>query len=106
MSSLYWIADSTAINFSSPENWSTTSGGTPSYTVPDSGTDIFFDSSSGNCLFDTTVNVNNISLLSGYTGTVTQKSYSFISEGDVQISDGVFMCGSSSVEIKGTLTVE
>lgn len=102
----YWIAASTA-NWNSTLNWSTTSGGAGGASVPGSGDiAIFNGSGTGNCTINATVNVAGFSIVSGYTGTISQGANT-VTVGTSHFSQaaGTFTGGSVTIDINGTFTL-
>ena len=71
--------------------------------MPGSGDNVVFDSgySTGNCTINTNVNVQGISINSGYTGTITQSSGNTVTVGSDGYSqaDGTFSGGNSAITI-------
>jgi hypothetical protein len=75
MASLYWITGGTGNWGPVAGNWSLTSGGVSSGTIPTTTTDVFFDGNSGTGTSTHTGNVNVGSLTcTGYTGTLAINS--------------------------------
>jgi hypothetical protein len=110
MSDKYWVAAINS-NFNSSINWSSSTGGSPGASVPDSSDTAYFDGAGlGSCSLDTTVNVEGIRVTSGYTGVISQAGNPII----IGISDASFEGGyfkgdsspfSSLITIYGSLYV-
>jgi len=101
----YWVG-SVVSNWNNILNWSTTSGGLPGASVPGSSDAVIFDiGSSGNCSIDATVNVASITVLAGYTGTISQNANTISIGGAATFSGGSFSGSSANVTIVGTFTL-
>ncbi len=102
----YWIATSTA-NWNSTSNWSTTSGGSGGASVPGSGDIAIFNNIRvGSCTINATVNVAGISIVSGYTGTISQGSNNItVGSSNYSQAAGTFTGGSGTIDINGTFSL-
>jgi len=101
----YWVATS-AGDWNSAANWSTTSGGSGGASVPGSGDDVFFTSArNGNCTLNAGVNVASMNL-GGYTGTIAQASGISVTvgSGGWTQSSGTFIGGNSAIDNNGSFT--
>ena len=121
--SRYWIASSTA-NWNDAANWSTSSGGSGGASVPGTSDDVYFNSAkNGNCTIDANVSINGMDI-GGYTGTITNTTYSFTVSANnyytqssgtfnggsgtltfnsrLSMTGGTFNSGSGTVDINGT----
>ncbi|MBM3881161.1 MAG: DUF2341 domain-containing protein [Verrucomicrobia bacterium] len=102
----YWVATS-AGDWNSAANWSTTSGGSGGASVPGSGDDVFFTSArNGNCTLNAGVNVASMNL-GGYTGTIAQASGISVTvgSGGWTQSSGTFIGGNSAIDNNGSFTL-
>lgn len=101
----YWLGTTTSFN--STSNWSTTSGGASGASVPGSSDIAIFNLGGvGNCTFDVNVNVAGISVLSTYTGIISQGAFTFtIGTSNATFSGGTFTGGSQAITSNGTLTI-
>jgi hypothetical protein len=123
---LYWVA-TTSSNWNNTANWSTSSGGSSCSCIPGEWDRVFFDNNgNGNCIVNANILVTSISI-NGYTGTITQGSYTLTSkssgyfiqnsgtftggsgtitfESIVTISGGTFSGGSGNIDINNTFTI-
>ena len=121
--SRYWVSASSS-NWNNTANWSTSSGGSGGASVPGTSDDAYFNSArNGNCSIDATVSINGMDI-GGYTGTITNTTYSFTVSANnyftqssgtfnggssnitinlrLSISGGTFTCGTGTVDINGT----
>ena len=101
----YWLGVTTSFNNTS--NWSTSSGGASGASIPGSADIAIFDGAGlGNCTFDANVNVAGISVLVGYTGTISQGAFTFtIGTSNAIFSGGTFLGGSVNITCNGSLTI-
>ncbi|HVR02929.1 MAG TPA: hypothetical protein VMT47_12405 [Polyangia bacterium] len=84
--------------------WSTTSGGATGTTAPSAADNVVFDGNgTGDCtlspLSGTATRVNQITVQSGYTGTMTQAAQGLSLSGAFTLSGGTFVTGGSSLTI-------
>ena len=102
----FWIATSTS-NWNSTANWSTTSGGLSGASVPLSSDIATFNGSGvGSCTINATVNVAGISVVSGYTGTISQGAFVItIGTSNASFAAGTFTGGSLAIICNGTFTL-
>jgi hypothetical protein len=102
----YWIGGA-GDNFTDDTKWSLSSGGNNDTTTP-GATDIANFSGGGNtnCSFSAAVNVGGFKILSGYTQTVTQSTYTLtVGADNFSEADGAFAGGSGSITINGNWTL-
>ncbi len=120
----FWIAGA-ASNWNDANNWASSSGGAGGAGIPGSGDVAIFDGSGlGDCNIDVNVDVQGISIRSGYVNTVSQNSFTIdigtsgfvqadgnfsggtarilISQGTYTLSGGAFTSTSDTIEISGT----
>jgi len=85
--SVYWVS-ATEKAWSSGD-WSYTSGGASGASAPTSSDSVVFDSNGvGNCNLDGSIDVANLDIGSGYSGTVDAGSYQMSVSGDVDLTGG------------------
>ena len=102
----YWVAAS-ASNWNSTANWSTTSGGAGGASIPGSADIAIFDASRiGDCALDAIVNVAGISIVAGYTGTITQGAVT-VTVGSTAYTqaDGTFAGSAASITVNGAFSL-
>ena len=103
----YWIGG-TAGNFNDGTRWSTASGGANNTTAPGAADLATFDGNGlGNCAMTATVNVAGISIVSGYTGTITQNAGIGVTVGASNYNQaaGTFAGGNAAIAMNGTFTL-
>lgn len=85
--------------WSDPGNWSTNA-------VPTNVDDVIFDgTSTANCDIDVSADVNNLSILTGYTGTITDLGNGCLVNNDFVMDDGTYDAGSASFDVVGFTTI-
>lgn len=102
----YWVNQTTG-NWSDTANWSETSGGTGGATVPTTGEAAVFDgvnSSNGNVVFDTNVDLKALDFQSGYSGTITQSSYTITTTTTLNLI-GSSLTASAAISSAGTFSL-
>ncbi|GHN01856.1 hypothetical protein WSM22_33450 [Cytophagales bacterium WSM2-2] len=102
----YWVG-ATNSNWNTASNWNTVSGGGGATGLPGTGDDVIFD---GNGLVDCNINANisvaTITVLVGYTKTISQANTRTITTtGAVSWSGGTFTGGNSNISVAGTFTL-
>ncbi|MGB0523373.1 MAG: T9SS type A sorting domain-containing protein [Flammeovirgaceae bacterium] len=66
----YWVASSNGL-WNNTTNWATSSGGAGGASVPTTSDNVIFDENGlGDCTIGLSITVNNLSINSGYTGTL------------------------------------
>jgi hypothetical protein len=97
----YWIATTTA-NWNSTLNWSTTSGGAGGASVPGSADVAIFNAAKvGSCTINANVNVLGISIVSGYTGTISKGTFTMtVGTTGYSQAAGTFSGGSGTISAK------
>ncbi|HEY2348169.1 MAG TPA: hypothetical protein VGH64_04090, partial [Puia sp.] len=101
----YWIS-AIASNWNNIANWSNVSGGAGGFSVPVAGDNVTFNNvRRGNCTIDIAVNISNLTINAGYTGTITQGAHAIIISNDAVFSAGHFLGGSSNFTIGGNFTL-
>lgn len=85
--------------FNDIANWSTTSGGAGGASVPVAGDIAIYDSNSGDCSFDINVDVLGLTT-TGYTGTITQGSYTLnVGSSNINWDNGSFAGSNTGASI-------
>ena len=103
----YWVASS-AGNWSSTANWSTTSNGAGGASVPTSANLAVFDggsasSKSGTCTIDVAAAAGELSMTTGYLGTVVFGANDLTVTGDADLrSGGAFTSTTGRLVLSGT----
>ena len=69
----YWVGPNGG-GFNNGGNWANTSGGAGGAGSPGSSDKAIFDQGANNCDINVDINVQGISITSGYSGTITQTS--------------------------------
>lgn len=104
MANRYWVA-STDGTFSSSSNWSISSGGSSGASVPDATTVAIFDSNGvGRCILTSNIEILDLVVSSGYTGSMVQGS-SIMSMRDATFAGGSFSGGSGSIIVSNALNL-
>jgi hypothetical protein len=104
MANRYWVA-STDGTFSSSFNWSTSSGGSSGASVPDTTTVAIFDSNGvGRCILTSNIEILDLVVSSGYTGSMVQGS-SVMSMRDATFAGGSFSGGSGNIIVSNALNL-
>jgi len=95
----YWMADA-AGDFSTGSNWS-------GATCPGTGDVAIFDGAhTGDCNLDTTVNVDGLKILTGYTGTITQGGNPVVTGNTGYTQEaGAFSGSTGNIEIDGPFSL-
>lgn len=103
MAERYWVS-SDASGFSS-SNWSNESGGSSGASVPGEFDNVYFDGNGvGDCVFDTSVEVQNFNLQATYPGLIDQGINS-LTIYNATFSGGRFLGGSGPIYINGTFSL-
>src|SRR5262249_8205726 len=99
---LYWVATA-AGNWSSPANWSTSSGGVGGAGPPMVTESAVFDGNgTGNSTIDKAVTMSSLTINSGYTGTITTNTASGVTlTNDFTQNAGTLTLGGSSITLQG-----
>ncbi|QOI98223.1 MAG: T9SS type A sorting domain-containing protein [Flammeovirgaceae bacterium] len=118
----FWVAGIASF-WNDPANWSTTSGGAGGASVPGAADRAIFDANGvGNSIINTSISVQGIQLLSGYSGTLIQQAGFTITIGttgfsqaagtfvgsnaDIDINSGLFtLSGGTFISTSGTLFI-
>lgn len=97
MAVFYWVPGGTG-NWSSPTNWSNSSGGAAGSTIPGAGDAVLFNSSSGSGTATLDTNFTILTLnMSGFTGTLA-----FSTNTISLASTGIIYTGSTTFTVTGT----
>lgn len=104
----YWISSSTG-NWNSASNWALSSGGTGGASVPNSSTNVIFDSGgNGDCIINAAVDIASLTMNIGHTGTVDNNlsPQTILIRGDVNLlaPTGVVNMGSATWTVNGHWT--
>lgn len=115
----FWVGPAGA-NWSDPNSWAATSGGTSGASVPGTGDDVFFDANGNtNSTIDTGVafggTIQSLTISSGYTQTITlnrslTNQITGGTDGTLTISGGTLAMGANDVSVEqlvvsgGTIT--
>jgi hypothetical protein len=104
----YWISSGGTANFNNPSNWSITSGGTGGASAPGaSDIAIFNGSGVGPCTINAASNVAGISILAGYTGTISFNSGITLTIGASGFSQasGTFTGNNGNITLNGSFSL-
>jgi hypothetical protein len=102
----YWIGSGGSISWNSTANWSTTSGGAPGASYPQSNDTAYLSAGTGKCSFNINVSVKRLEVLSGYTDSILQNTYTLtIGQGGASFNSGIFQGGSASITSSGAITI-
>lgn len=102
----YWVATQSG-NWSDQNNWSTSSGGSPTGGIPQAGDRVYFDGfGNADCSVDVSVDLKKLEILTGYSSVVQLAGYSCtVGNEGLTIGSGTFDCGGSQVSIEGDLEI-
>jgi len=102
----YWVAAS-ASTWNNTANWSTTSGGSGGASVPGFADIAIYDASLvGDCTIDAAVNVAGMSIVSGYTGTITQGAIAItVGASAYNQAGGTFTGSASAITVNGAFSL-
>ena len=101
----FWVS-ATPSNWNNTANWSNVSGGAGGFSVPAAGDAVTFNNvRRGNCTIDIPVNITDLTINAGYTGTIIQGAHTIIISDDAVLSAGQFLGGSSNITISGNFTL-
>jgi Secretion system C-terminal sorting domain len=96
-------------NWNNTLNWSATSGGLITASVPVAGDIVVFDGglglSVGNCTIDVPVSITSLTVSLGYTGTIIQGANTIAITGAAIFGGGTFTGGSANITVTGAFTV-
>ncbi|MCU0436193.1 MAG: hypothetical protein MUC87_22240 [Bacteroidia bacterium] len=103
---LYWVGPAGGA-FSGLNNWSTTSGGTPTGTgIASVDIAVFDGGASRSCSLTGATSIAGITILSGYTQTLSTNNFSLtVGTGGISIGGGTFSAGTSAISISGGFTL-
>lgn len=100
----YWIKSGAAGNWSDAANWAFDSGGSGGAGKPNSFDFVYFNANGlANCNIDTNIDIKNLSLISAYTGTLTNTTYNLDIELDTIIGNTATLLGSGIWTIGGSI---
>ncbi|MFC5270644.1 T9SS type A sorting domain-containing protein [Adhaeribacter terreus] len=96
----YWVGSNNT-NWSVPGNWRTGSfGGTVATSRPVAGDNVFFTAGGTNCNFNIgTVNVANVTIDAGYTGTILQNTANFSVDSLIMAGGNFVGSGDNTINI-------
>jgi Secretion system C-terminal sorting domain len=101
----YWVGNLFS-NWNNIQNWSSSSGGLSGLSVPGAGDAVFFDAGSTiNCSIDANVSVASLNVGPGYTGTISQGSFTIAVGGATVFASGTFTGGTANITITGAFTL-
>ena len=101
----FWVAAG-ASNWNNTANWSNVSGGAGGFSVPLAVDLVTFNNFGlGNCSIDIPVNITNLTVTAGYTGTLSQNANIISITNAGSFSGGVFAGGSANITVAGVFTL-
>jgi len=101
----YWVAPSASTSNIST-NWSQTSGGAGSATMPTSLDAVIFDgASNANCVVNANLTAASLIVNAGYKGSITQGISKITLNSSATFSGGSFIGGSADITVGGAFTV-
>lgn len=104
----YWVS-SAASSWNNTASWSDASGGAGGASIPTASDVVVFDGAAGTngaCTLDAAVNILGLSMTSGFSGSITQETFSMtIGNTGAILSGGSFTGGSGSINVKGVFTL-
>jgi hypothetical protein len=98
VSQITWDGGGSTNNWGEAANWS-------GNTLPITSDNVVFDNTSAkNCIMNTAINVNDITVASNYSGIISSNSAGKLIRGNLTISGGTFSCTSGNLTIRKNFT--